>query len=130
MNYLFAFLLLSLSLLLLAWFFHLITHDPYPDSFKFILMIYVSLFALEFIIANLNQFSGFRDILPHREFLIFSFGPLFISSVLFFAASFLLLLASLDSSFDDFSCFRKSLISFLLAIFLLGFCALSLFLFW
>lgn len=125
-----ALLLLATSLLILAWFFHLATHDSYNDSFKSILMIYGLLLGLQLIFAQLNHFSCFRGLLSHQEFLLYFFGPLFVACVLCFAASFLLLLASLDSSCDDFPCFRTALISFGFAVFLLFFCGLSFFFLW
>ena len=125
-----SFILLAISLLSLAWFFHLAIRDSYRDSLMSILMIYGILFAIQFTFARLYHFSGFRGLSSHREFLLYSFGPLFFAGVLCSAASFLLLLASLDSSCNHFPCFRTALISFGFATFLLLFCVFSFFFLW
>ena len=130
MPILFSLILLTISLLSLAWFFHLSIHEPYRDSLKSILLIYGILFAIQLAFARLYHFSGFHGLSAHREFLLLSFGPLFFAGVLCSAASFLLLLASLDSSFNNFPCFRTALISFGFATFLLLFCGFSFFFLW
>ena len=123
-------ILLILCLSVVSWFFHLITHDSFPNSFKFILLIYAVIFSSELLLSRLNRFSSFRGVPLHREFFILSFGPILLACVLSFAYSFISFLASLGNDTTEFTSFRYSLIAFGVAFSLLSFTALSFFLVW